>query len=135
MDRATAGILAAAFALLLLHVVRVARARRRAEQAVAFERELAGDLLEQAAGFDRLVAALAGIADDLDEGHVLERTAAEACRLVEAEVGLVLEPGSDGLAVAARASTRSLDLPDVLDGTEAEQAAETLATIFTGHAH
>jgi signal transduction histidine kinase len=134
MDRPTAAILAIAFVGLLVQVVRVARARRRAEQAVAFERELAGDLLEQAAGFDRLVAALAGIADDLDEGHVLERTAAEACRLVEAEVGVVLVD-RDGLLTIAAASTPDVAPLAQLSGVEPEQAAEVLASAYDGHAH
>jgi signal transduction histidine kinase len=131
----TAAALVIAFSLLLVQVVRVARARRRAEQAVAFERELAGDLLEQAAGFDRLVAALAGIADDLDEGHVLERTAAEACRLVESEIALVLERVQGGLELVASGGTGRLAAPDGLTGATAQEAAENLAAAWSGHAH
>jgi signal transduction histidine kinase len=136
MDWPITALLAAAFALLLLHVARVARARTRAERAVAFERELAGDLLEQAAGFDRLVAALAGIADDLDEQRVLERTAGEACRLVEADLALVLtRDGQDGQRVLASATTAALEAPGELRGAGPEDAAAALADACAAHAH
>ena len=53
-------VVAATLLLLLGLALRALRAQARAEKAIKFERELAGDLLEQAAAFDRLVAALAG---------------------------------------------------------------------------
>src|SRR5215212_3984818 len=115
LDPLLAPGLAGALALLALVVVRVVRARNRAERAIVFERELSGDLLEQAAGFDRLVVALAGIADDLDESHVLARTATEASRLVEADAGLVLERDGGRLVVTAAC---------VPDGTPAPRAVE-----------
>ena len=63
----------------------LARARRQradAERTIAFERELASDLLEQADALDRLVAAVAGLADDLDEQRVLDRIASATRQLL-----------------------------------------------------
>jgi two-component system sensor histidine kinase UhpB len=130
-----AAVVAATLLLMLGLALRALRAQARAEKAIKFERELAGDLLEQAAAFDRLVAALAGIADDLDEGHVLRRAANEACRLVHAEIGVVLELGQDGALEVAAGSGEGLTLPEQLVSAAPESVAAQLARTFGGYAH
>jgi two-component system, NarL family, sensor histidine kinase UhpB len=106
----------------------LARARRQradAERAIAFEREVASDLLEQADALDRLVAAVAGIADDLDEQRVLDRLAAATRQLLEVDVALVVETSEDGLLVctASDAQDPTFVLPPL---TLHGDAAETL---------
>src|SRR4051794_7694654 len=108
-------ILATVAALLAALAVPLRRAKLRAQRAGVFGRELSGDLLEQAAAFDRLVVALAGIADDLDEGHVLQRTAGEACLLVSAETAAVYVSVAPGrLRSVANTGTGALHLPPAL---------------------
>jgi two-component system sensor histidine kinase UhpB len=103
------GVLAVSLTILAL-VALLARTRRQradAVRAIQFEREVASDLLEQADALDRLVAAVAGLADDLDEQRVLDRLAAATRQLLEADAVLVVEPTEDGLLVCT--SLDSLD--------------------------
>jgi two-component system sensor histidine kinase UhpB len=95
------GVLVLALVIVALAAL-LARARRQREDAVraiAFEREVASDLLEQADALDRLVAAVAGLADDLDEQRVLDRLASATRQLLDVEVALIVEPSEDGLLV------------------------------------
>jgi signal transduction histidine kinase len=70
--------------------------RGEAERTIAFEREIASDLLAQADALDRLVAAAAGLADDLDEQRVLDRLASATRSLLEADAALVVELDANG---------------------------------------
>jgi signal transduction histidine kinase len=91
----------------------LARARHQradAERTIAFERELASDLLEQADALDRLVVAVAGLADDLDEQRVLDRIASATRQLLHADAALVAELSEDGLLVCAAHDTLDAEL-------------------------
>jgi two-component system sensor histidine kinase UhpB len=119
------GVLALALTIVALAGL-LARARRQrgdAERAIVFEREVASDLLEQADALDRLVAAVAGLADDLDEQRVLDRLAHATRALLDTDVALVIEHDDDGLLVCtasdARDATFSLG-PLMLQGDVAE---------------
>jgi two-component system sensor histidine kinase UhpB len=113
----------------------LARARRQradAVRAIAFEREVASELLEQADALDRLVAAVAGIADDLDEQRVLDRLAAATRQLIEVDVALVVETSEDGLLVctASDAQDAMFVLPPL---TLHGDASETLRAELGAH--
>ena len=104
---------------------RARRQRADAELAVAFEREIASDLLEQADALDRLVAAVAGLQDDLDEQRVLDRLASATRQLLQADAALVVETSEDGLLVcAAHDAIDPTLVPPPL--TRAGNVAETL---------
>ncbi len=104
---------------------RARRQRADAELAVAFEREIASDLLEQADALDRLVAAVAGLQDDLDEQRVLDRLASATRQLLQADAALVVETSEDGLLVcAAHDATDPTLVPPPL--TRSGNVAETL---------
>jgi two-component system sensor histidine kinase UhpB len=125
------GVLALALTIVALTGL-LARARRQradAVRAIAFEREVASDLLEQADALDRLVAAVAGIADDLDEQRVLDRLAAAARKLLDVDVALVVEPSEDGLLVCTASDARDtafVQAPLTLHGS----ASDTLRSEF-----
>ena len=84
-------LLAIALAVLGALVLRARGSRRAAERNVESERALREQLSAQADALDRLLAATTGLADELDEGRLLERIAEEALELVSADCGLVLE--------------------------------------------
>jgi two-component system, NarL family, sensor histidine kinase UhpB len=102
------GALALALTIVaLLGLLARARSQRAdAVRAIAFEREVASDLLEQADALDRLVAAVAGLADDLDEQRVLDRLATATRQLLEVDVALVVEPSEDGLLVCTASDAK-----------------------------
>src|SRR5262245_41867559 len=115
-------------------VFRSGAALRRAEQAIAFEREISGGLLEQAAGPDRLVAALARLSDDLDGSQTAVLAAHEACSLVAADAAFVLEPNRrGGLSVAAAASARGTPPPGDLETSASP--LEALERHYGGRVH
>ena len=106
--------------------------RAEAERAIAFERELASDLLAQADALDRLVAAVAGLSDDLDEQRVLDRVASATRQLLGADAALVVELSEDGLLVcAAHDSGDETLVPPPLPF--AEDASATLRAGIRGH--
>src|SRR6185503_16869736 len=84
-------LLAVALGVLGALVVRARGSRQAAERNVESERALREQLSAQADALDRLHAATTGLADELDEGRLLERIAEEALALVSADCGLVLE--------------------------------------------
>jgi signal transduction histidine kinase len=86
----------------------LARARHQrgeAERTIAFEREIASDLLAQADALDHLVAAVACIADDLDEQRVLDRLASATRQLLGADAALIVELNADGLVACVAQNT------------------------------
>ncbi|MDX6570102.1 MAG: hypothetical protein QOH15_2680 [Gaiellales bacterium] len=106
--------------------------RADAERTIAFERELASDLLEQADALDRLVAAAAGLADDLDEQRVLDRIASATRQLLHADAALVVEVSEDGLLVCAARDAEDEELvPPPL--TFAVDASATLREAIVGY--
>ena len=113
----------------------LARARSQradAERTIAFERELASDLLEQADALDRLVVAVAGLADDLDEQRVLDRIASATRQLLHADAALVVELSEDGLLVCAAHDSEHDELvPPPL--TFSGDASATLRGAIPGH--
>jgi signal transduction histidine kinase len=118
-------LLAVTIVALATLLQRARRQRADAELAVAFEREIASDLLEQADALDRLVAAVAGLQDDLDEQRVLDRLASATRQLLQADAALVVETSEDGLLVcAAHDATDPTLVPPPL--TRAGNVAETL---------
>jgi two-component system, NarL family, sensor histidine kinase UhpB len=120
-------LLASTIVALAALLQRARRQRAAAELAVAFEREIASDLLEQADALDRLVAAVAGLQDDLDEQRVLDRLASATRQLLQADAALVVETTEDGLLVcAAHDAIESTFVPPPL--TLAGNVAETLQT-------
>ena len=125
---ALAGIIVALAALL----ARARHQRADAERTIAFERELASDLLEQADALDRLVAAVAGLSDDLDEQRVLDRIASATRQLLHADAALVVELSEDGLLVCAAhdAEDEALVPPPL---TFAVDAAATLRGSLSGY--
>ena len=84
-------LLAVALGVLGALVLRARGSRQAAERNVESERALREQLSAQADALDRLLAATTGLADELDEGRLLERIAEEALELVSADCGLVLE--------------------------------------------
>lgn len=121
---ALASIIVALAALL----ARARSQRAEAERAIAFERDLATDLLEQADALDRLVAAVAGLADDLDEQRVLDRIASATRQLLRADAALVLELSEDGLLVCAAHDTTDASLVPAPLGF----AVDTVSTLRAG---
>ena len=118
-------LLAVTIVALATLLQRARRQRADAELAVAFEREIASDLLEQADALDRLVAAVAGLQDDLDEQRVLDRLASATRQLLQADAALVVETSEDGLLVcAAHDAIDPTLVPPPL--TRAGNVAETL---------
>ncbi len=118
-------LLAVTIVALATLLQRARRQRADAELAVAFEREIASDLLEQADALDRLVAAVAGLQDDLDEQRVLDRLASATRLLLQADAALVVETSEDGLLVcAAHDAIDATLVPPPL--TRAGNVAETL---------
>jgi signal transduction histidine kinase len=106
--------------------------RADAERTIAFERELASDLLEQADALDRLVVAVAGLADDLDEQRVLDRIASATRQLLHADAALVVEVSEDGLLVCAAHDSEHDELvPPPL--TFSVDASATLRGAIPGH--
>ena len=133
VGEAIAGIALAVVIVALATLLSRARSQHAdAERTIAFERELASDLLEQADALDRLVVALAGLSDDLDEQRVLDRIAGAAHGLLGADAAVVVELSEDGLLVCAAHSTDDEALvPPPL--TFSESASATLRAAVQGH--
>jgi two-component system, NarL family, sensor histidine kinase UhpB len=106
VGEAIAGFALASVIVALGTLLARARSQRAdAERTIVFERELASDLLEQADALDRLVVAVAGLSDDLDEQRVLDRIASATRQLLAADAALVVELSEDGLLVCAAHAT------------------------------
>jgi signal transduction histidine kinase len=133
VGEAIAGFALASIIVALAALLGRARSRQaHAERAIAFERELATDLLAQSDALDRLVAAVAGLADDLDEQRVLDRIASATRQLLSADAALVVELSEDGLLVcAAHDSEDDTLVPPPL--TFAIDASSTLRAGLAGH--
>ena len=133
MGEAIAGFALASVIVALGALLARARSQRAdAERTIAFERELASDLLEQADALDRLVVAVAGLSDDLDEQRVLDRIASATHGLLHADAAVVVELSEDGLLVCAAYATDDEALvPPPLSFSES--ASATLRASVQGH--
>jgi two-component system, NarL family, sensor histidine kinase UhpB len=129
VGEAIGGFALASIIVALATLLARARGQRAdAERAIAFERELASDLLEQADALDRLVAAVAGLSDDLDEQRVLDRIAIATRQLLGADAALVVELSEDGLLVCAAHDAED----DVLVPPPLTFAVDTSTTLRAG---
>jgi signal transduction histidine kinase len=125
-------LLAVALGVLAALVVRARGSRRAAERNVEAERSLREQLSAQADALDRLLAATTGLADELDEGRLLERIAEEALALVSADSGLVLERTGNRCTVVTSAPLGQAWRPAALDAASATDLAAELAAAYGG---
>ncbi len=125
-------LLAVALAVLGALVVRARGSRRAAERNVESERALREQLSAQADALDRLLAATTGLADELDEGRLLERIAEEALELVSADCGLVLERIGNRCTVVTSAPLGAAWRPGPLAAASAADLAAELAASYGG---
>ena len=125
-------LLAVALGVLGVLALRARGSRQRAERNVEAERALREQLSAQADALDRLLAATTGLADELDEGRLLERIAEEAVKLVSAECGLVLERTDNRCTVVTSAPLGQAWRPAALDAGSATDLAAALATAYPG---
>jgi signal transduction histidine kinase len=125
-------LLAVALAVLGALVVRARGSRRAAERNVESERALREQLSAQADALDRLLAATTGLADELDEGRLLERIAEEALELVSADCGLVLERIGNRCTVVTSAPLGAAWRPGPLGAASAADLAAELAASYGG---
>ena len=126
------GLLAVALGVLALLVVRARGSRQRSRAHVEAERALREQLSAQADALDRLLAATTGLADELDEGRLLERIAEEALALVTADCGLVLERTGNRCTIVTSAPLGQAWRPAALDAVNAADLAAELATAYGG---
>src|SRR4051794_34634886 len=126
------GLLAIALCVLVLLVVRARGSREAAERNVEAERALREQLSAQADALDRLLAATTGLADELDEGRLLERIAEEALTLVSADCALVLERTGNRCTVVTSAPVGEAWRPAPLDAVIATELAAALAAGYGG---
>jgi signal transduction histidine kinase len=125
-------MLALALGVLAALVVRTRGSRQAAERNVEAERALREQLSAQADALDRLLAATTGLADELDEGRLLERIAEEALALVSADCGLVLERTGNRCTVVTSAPLGQAWRPAALDAGSATDLAAELAATYGG---
>ncbi|HET6173536.1 MAG TPA: ATP-binding protein [Gaiellales bacterium] len=125
-------LLAVALGVLGALALRARGSRQRAERNVEAERALREQLSAQADALDRLLAATTGLADELDEGRLLERIAEEAVELVSAECGLVLERTDNRCTVVTSAPLGQAWRPAALDAGSATDLAAALAQAYGG---
>jgi signal transduction histidine kinase len=125
-------MLALALGVLAALVVRSRGSRRAAERNVEAERALREQLSAQADALDRLLAATTGLADELDEGRLLERIAEEALALVSADCGLVLERTGNRCTVVTSAPLGQAWRPSALDAVNATDLAAELTEAYGG---
>ncbi len=125
-------MVAVALGVLALLVVRARGSRQAAERNVEAERALREQLSAQADALDRLLAATTGLADELDEGRLLERIAEEALALVSADCGLVLERTGNRCTVVTSAPLGQAWRPASLDAVSATDLAAELAEAYGG---
>lgn len=125
-------LLAIALGVLGALVVRARGSRQAAERNVESERALREQLSAQADALDRLLAATTGLADELDEGRLLERIAEEALALVSADCGLVLERTGNRCTVVTSAPLGQAWRPASLDAVNATDLAIELAESYGG---
>jgi signal transduction histidine kinase len=125
-------LLAVALGVLGVLALRARGSRQRAERNVEAERALREQLSAQADALDRLLAATTGLADELDEGRLLERIAEEAVELVSADCGLVLERTDNRCTVVTSAPLRQAWRPAVLEAGSATDLATALSVAHGG---
>jgi signal transduction histidine kinase len=125
-------LLAVALGVLAALVVRARGSSQRAERNVEAERALREQLSAQADALDRLLAATTGLADELDEGRLLERIAEEAVKLVSADCGLVLERTDNRCTVVTSAPLGQAWRPGALHAAGATELAAALAATHGG---
>jgi signal transduction histidine kinase len=125
-------LLAVALGVLGALALRARGSRQRAERNVESERALREQLSAQADALDRLLAATTGLADELDEGRLLERIAEEAVDLVSAECGLVLERTDNRCTVVTSAPLGQAWRPAALDAGSTTDLAAALAAAYGG---
>src|SRR6185295_13865476 len=117
-------LLAVALGVLAALALRARGSRQRAERNVEAERALREQVSAQADALDRLLAATTGLADELDEGRLLERIAEEAVELVSAECGLVLERTDNRCTVVTSAPLGQAWRPAAFDAASATDLAK-----------
>jgi signal transduction histidine kinase len=127
-------LLAVALGVLGALALHARGSRRRAERTVEAERALREQLSAQADALDRLLAATTGLADELDEGRLLERIAAEAVELVSADCGLVLERTDNRCTVVTSAPLGQAWRPAMLEAGSASDLAAALEAAHGGAA-
>jgi signal transduction histidine kinase len=125
-------LLAVALGVLAALALRARGSRQQAERNVEAERALREQVSAQADALDRLLAATTGLADELDEGRLLERIAEEAVELVSAECGLVLERTDNRCTVVTSAPLGQAWRPAALDAASATDLATALAAAYGG---
>jgi signal transduction histidine kinase len=124
--------LAVALGVLGVLVLRARGSRQAAERNVESERALREQLGAQADALDRLLAATTGLADELDEGRLLERIAEEGLELVSADCALVLERIANRCTVVTSAPLGAAWRPGPLTATSSADLAAELAAAYGG---
>ena len=124
--------LAACIVTLSLLVLSLLRSRKRSDRTIRAERALRVEVTEQADALDRLLALTTHIADDLDEGRVLERVALDACELVGASTALVMELSGPRYTVVTGAPEGSAWRPPPLIAGSAEDLYEAICSVYPG---
>ena len=127
-------LLAAGFAVLAVLALQARKSRAAAVRDVEAERSLREQLGAQADALDHLLAATTGLADELDEGRLLERIAEEALQLVSAECGLVIERAGNRCTVVTSAPLGQAWRPGPLDAVNVADLARRIALNLHGAA-
>jgi hypothetical protein len=125
-------LLAVAVAALAVLALRARSSRAAAERNVEAERSLREQLGRQADALDHLLAATTGLADELDEGRLLERIAEEALELVSAECGLVIERAGNRCTVVTSAPLGAAWRPAPLEAVTVVDLAAELSAEYGG---
>jgi signal transduction histidine kinase len=125
-------LLVVALGTLAVLIVRLRTSRRTAERNVDAERSLREQLSAQADALDRLLAATTGLADELDEGRLLERIAEEALALVSVDCALVLERTGNRCTVVTSAPLGQAWRPTTLDAVNVSELTSELAAAYGG---
>ena len=108
------------------------RSRGRSLQEARDERALREEVAVQADALDRLLALTSHLADDLDEGRLLERVAGDACRLVDASAALVMELSGGRYTVVTGAPDAAAWRPPPLIADSAEALEQSLRGLWPG---
>jgi signal transduction histidine kinase len=125
-------LLAVALGVVAVLALRARSSREAAERTAEAERSLREQLGAQADALDHLLAATTGLADELDEGRLLERIAEEALALVSAECGLVIERTGNRCTVVTSAPLGEAWRPAPLGAVNVVDLAAELSAAYGG---
>ena len=124
--------LALCIAALSVIVLRLLRAAKRSARTIRAERALRVEVTNQADALDKLLALTTHVADDLDEGRVLERVATDACQLVGATCALVMELSGPSYRVVTSSPERHAWRPPPVLADSPEALHDAISSVYPG---